>query len=240
MACVWVHLGIVQFTFLPTSSPKEMDRDCMVQVWPSLRPYTKSKVQGVLNKPHYKERKMNTEFWISNTTTCSDLISPSPILISASLPRLSRRGMSSSVYLSHTPDWTTHYLTACHYSTSDWTTSAWTAQTMIGSLSISILMTFSYIYRKTICHNSLSTFFSHASSPPWLLLPRSFVWFHGEGHSTSHVCQAWGWLGVSLPKAAMTSLNPSPPRKSLRKMVNKEVLYSCDWVLWESDLLKPG
>ena len=32
MACVWVHLGIMQFTFLPTSSPKEMDRDCMVQV----------------------------------------------------------------------------------------------------------------------------------------------------------------------------------------------------------------
>ena len=110
----------------------------MVQVWLFLRLYTKSKVQGVLNKPHYKERKMNTEFWISNTTTCCDLISPSPILISASLPRLSRRGMSSNVYLSHTPDWTTHYLTACHYSTSDWTTSAWTAQTMIGSLSISI------------------------------------------------------------------------------------------------------
>ena len=32
MACVWVHLGIVQFTFLLTSSPKEMDCDCMVQV----------------------------------------------------------------------------------------------------------------------------------------------------------------------------------------------------------------
>ena len=74
MACVWVHLGIVQFTFLPTSSPKEMDRDCMVQVWPFLRLYTKSKVQGVLNKPHYKERKMNTEFWISNTTTCNEIV----------------------------------------------------------------------------------------------------------------------------------------------------------------------
>ena len=31
--------------------------------------------------------------------------------------------MSSSVYLSHTHDWTTHYLTACHYPTSDGTTS---------------------------------------------------------------------------------------------------------------------
>ena len=32
MACVWVHPSIVQFTFLPTSSPKGMDCDCMVQV----------------------------------------------------------------------------------------------------------------------------------------------------------------------------------------------------------------
>jgi len=32
MACVWVHLGIVQLTFLLTSSPKGMDRGCMVQV----------------------------------------------------------------------------------------------------------------------------------------------------------------------------------------------------------------
>ena len=165
----------------------------MVQVWPSLRLDTKIKVQGVLNKPHYKERKMNTEFWISNTTTCNDLISPSPILISASLPRLSRRGMSSSVYLSHTPDWTTHYLTACHYSTSDWTTSAWTAQTMIGSLSISISDdVFLYLPENGIRHNSYLSSFSHASSPVWLPLPRSFVWFYGEGHSTSHVRQAWG------------------------------------------------
>ena len=138
----------------------------MVQVWPFLRLYTNSKVQGVLNKPHYKERKMNTEFWISNTTTCSDLISPSPILISASLPRLSRRGMSSSVYLSHTPDWTTHYLTACHYSTSDWTTSAWTAQTMIGSLSISISDdVFLYLPENGLCHNS------YLPCSPMYLLP---------------------------------------------------------------------
>ena len=70
---------------------------------------------------------MNTEFWSSNTTTCNDLISPAPIfffiIILLSSPTPSRRGMSSSVYLSHTPDWTTHYLTTCHYSTSDWTTS---------------------------------------------------------------------------------------------------------------------
>ena len=32
MACVWVHPSIVQFTFLPTSSLKGMDCDCMVQV----------------------------------------------------------------------------------------------------------------------------------------------------------------------------------------------------------------
>ena len=109
---------------------------------------------------------MNTEFWISNTTTCSGLISPSPFLISASLPRLSRRGMSSSVYLSHTPDWTTHYLTACHYSTSDWTTSAWTAQTMIGSLSISISDdVFLYLPGNGLCHNSNLPSSSHASSP---------------------------------------------------------------------------
>ena len=133
----------------------------MVQVWPSLRLDTKSKVQGVLNKPHYKERKMNTEFWISNTTTCSGLISPSPILISASLPRLSRRGMSSSVYLSHTPDWTTQ----CQYSTSDWTTSVWPAQTWL-VLYLS-LMTFSYIYRKTV---SVTTALFYLLSP-MLLLP---------------------------------------------------------------------
>ena len=72
---------------------------------------------------------MNTEFWSSNTTTCNDLISPAPIfsffiiIILLSSPTPSRRGMSPSVYLSHTPDWTTHYLTTCHYSTSDWTTS---------------------------------------------------------------------------------------------------------------------
>ena len=141
----------------------------MVQVWPSLRLDTKSKVQGVLNKPHYKERKMNTEFWISNTTTCSGLISPSPILISASLPRLSRRGMSSSVYLSHTPDWTTHYLTACHYSTSDWTTSVWTDDVFL------------YLPENGISHFSLSIFFSSQ----WTLYVTSFseiaVWFHGEG-----------------------------------------------------------
>ena len=102
MACVWVHLSIVQFTFLPTSSPKGMDRGCMVQVWPSLRLETKSKVQGVLNKPHYKERKMNTEFLASNTTTCNDLISPSPILISTSLPRLTRGGECRQVSICRT------------------------------------------------------------------------------------------------------------------------------------------
>ena len=142
----------------------------MVQVWPFLRLYTKSKVQGVLNKPHYKERKMNTEFWISNTTTCSDLISPSPILISASLPRLSRRGMSSSVYLSHTPDWTTHYLTACHYSTSDWTTSVWTAQTWL--VPYLYLMTFPYIYRKTVSPTTLIYLILPCIFSRWLLLPR--------------------------------------------------------------------
>ena len=155
MACVWVHFSLVQLTVLPTSLPKETDRGCVGQVWPSLRLESKSKVQGVINNPHSIERKMNTEFWSSNTTTCNDLISPAPIfffiITLLSSPTPSRRGMSSSVYLSHTPDWTTHYLTTCHYSTSDWTTSVWTAQTWLVCHYLS-MMTFPH--RKTVCHNS--------------------------------------------------------------------------------------
>ena len=141
----------------------------MVQIWPFLRLYTKSKVQGVLNKPHYKERKMNTEFWISNTTTCSDLISPSPILISASLPRLTRGGecRQVSIYRTHLIGLNTTGL--CHYSTSDWTTSVWTDDVFL------------YLPENGISHFFLSIFFSSQ----WTLYVTSFseiaVWFHGEG-----------------------------------------------------------
>ena len=105
MACVWVHFSLVQFTVLPTSLPKETDRGCVGQVWPSFRLDTKSKVQGVINNPHFKERKMNTEFWSSNTTTCNDLISPAPIFFFFfffSLPQLARGGECRQVSISRT------------------------------------------------------------------------------------------------------------------------------------------
>ena len=65
--------------------------------------------------------------------------------------------MSSSVYLSHTPDWTTHYLTACHYPTSDGTT-----------LSISDDVSFYLPENRILSHNS------YLPSSPMPLLPLDF------------------------------------------------------------------
>ena len=199
MACVWVHLGIVQFTFLPTSSPKEMDCDCMVQVWPSLRLKTKSKVQGVLNKPHYKERKMNTEFLASNTTTCNDLISPSPILISTSLPRLTRGGECRQVSICRT------HLIGLH--------TTWlhvTTQHLTGLLLYELHKHdwfFIYLWWRLLLSTgkpyliSQPYYYCYSSLPcsPVDLYFRDRCMVLRRGHSTSHVPHAWGSLGVHLP-----------------------------------------
>ena len=74
MACVWVHLSVVQSTFLPTSLPKGNGSWLYGAGLTVSQTLHKIKVQGVLNKPHYKERKMNTEFWISDTTTCNEIV----------------------------------------------------------------------------------------------------------------------------------------------------------------------
>ena len=192
MARAWVHLGTVQLTFLPTSSPKEMDCDCMVQVWPSLRLESNSKVQGVINNPHSIERKMNTEFWSSNTTTCNDLISPEPIFFfyyySSLFPNSLEEGnVVKCLSLAHTwldytlPDylsllniWLDHICMNC--------------TNMIG-LSLSIFDDVSYYLRKTV----LSQLSSSLSS---LLLPmRSLYGFTARAFDVPWISRmriAWG------------------------------------------------
>ena len=121
--------------------------------------------------------------------------------------------MSSSVYLSHTPDWTTHYLTACHYPTSDGTTSVWTAQTWL-VLYLS-LMTSPSIYRKTVSY--LTTLIYLVS--PMYLLPLTSTseivrMVSRRGYSTSHESHACGMPGVRFPRAVMTNHNCSPRKNS--------------------------
>ena len=148
----------------------------MVQVWPSLRLDTKIKVQGVLNKPHYKERKMNTEFWISNTTTCSDLISPSPILISASLPRLTRGEECRQVSICRTHLIGLH-TTWLHVNIwLDYICMNYTS--MIGSLSIYDDVSF-YLPESRLF--LITALFYFLSSMPLLRTSEIVVWFYGEG-----------------------------------------------------------
>ena len=201
MACVWVHFSLVQFTVLPTSLPKETDRGCVGQVWPSFKLDTKSKVQGVINNPHFKERKMNTEFWSSNTTTCNDLISPAPILLLLfffffSLPQLARGGECRQVSITRThliglySTWllvTTQYLTGLRLyelHKHDW-------------FFIYLWWRFPIYTGKRFLSLLLSTFFMlfHWSPLRWSLPPRSLYGFTARAFHVpclSSMRMAWG------------------------------------------------
>mgnify|MGYP007041100579 CR=1 FL=1 len=205
MACVWVHLSIVQSTFLPTSLPKGNGSWLYGAGLTVSQTLHKIKVQGVLNKPHYKERKMNTEFWISNTTTCSDLISPSPILISASLPRLTRGGECRQVSICRTHLIGLH-TTWLHVNTQNLTElHLMNCTNMIGSLSISDDVSF------YLPENRLLLKPYYWCSSPILLLPLTFaseivVWFRGEDIQRSMFVKHEDGLGFTSPRPLWLAL----------------------------------
>jgi len=97
--------------------------------------------------------------------------------------------MSSSVYLSHTPDWTTHYL----------------------RFPIFTGKRFSVI---TVLLYSSSSMALPLNSTPLTSTSEIVVWFHGEGYSTSHESHACGLPGVRFPRAVITNLNCSPRKNS--------------------------